>query len=266
MDAEEALRPFLGWTEGTAVKEPSWWQSLSQSVRLHLYKHVLDIALRYWPVVQVLKREFRHSLQLLEVGSGNAGLAAFWRGQVVGVDIAFRGVQAPTLARICGSGSALPFADRQFDVVLAVDMLEHVNAQVRPQVVAEMARVARATLIILGPCGAKSEAWEQCLWNRLPKKANQTYRYLREHIENGLPSLEEVAFWLKTACGERDPRFELRSVTNLRVRSALYRLEQTFLGKLLEALLSAVLFPLLRHANRGASYRQMIICRFPELP
>jgi SAM-dependent methyltransferase len=86
-------------------------------------------------------------LRILDFGCGTGGnLASYARfGSVIGVEPDPRAVQlAATRARLPltrGSGTDLPFLSSSFDVVVASDVLEHIEDDARA--VAEIARVLR---------------------------------------------------------------------------------------------------------------------------
>jgi SAM-dependent methyltransferase len=119
------------------------------------------------PIERRLVRGFTNALldflpsgpcDALEVGCGEGGqlkkVAAAVPGlRLVGVDL-----PSPALAArwegldadmVCSSGAALPFRDGTFDLVLALEMLEHVPDP--DLVLAEIARVARGRVVLSVP-------------------------------------------------------------------------------------------------------------------
>jgi SAM-dependent methyltransferase len=98
---------------------------------------------------------------LLDVGCGEGVLVHRWAGllqnrRVVGIDLeeaslqdGWAARQAPNLEYRVGRAESLPFADREFDTVSAVEVLEHLPDPGRT--VAEMARCARRHLIVSVP-------------------------------------------------------------------------------------------------------------------
>lgn len=83
----------------------------------------------------------RKDARILDVGAGEGALVERYRGlgyDVVGVDSAYESAQV-TRADLL----SLPFERESFDVVLCLDVLEHVELLSQPQAVAEIARVTK---------------------------------------------------------------------------------------------------------------------------
>jgi len=123
------------------------------------------------PVVRALMRGFEGALgalldraapgSILDVGCGEGVLTLAWAqrlgdGRVVGLDLAdprleahWRERRRQNLSFIAGDGAALPFAAGEFDLVAAIETLEHVADPRR--VLGEMARVAERHLLVSVP-------------------------------------------------------------------------------------------------------------------
>ena len=98
---------------------------------------------------------------VLDVGCGEGVLTERWAsqlrsGQVVGVDLEDPKLRAEWATRsrenlefLAGSADALPFADGAFELVAAIEALEHIPDPQR--VVREMARVASRHLLVSVP-------------------------------------------------------------------------------------------------------------------
>jgi ubiquinone/menaquinone biosynthesis C-methylase UbiE len=98
---------------------------------------------------------------LLDVGCGEGVLTEQWAqrresARVVGIDLEDPKLQAEWNARRrenlefrTGAGDHLPFEDREFDLVAAIEALEHIPDPERT--VSEMARVARRHLLVSVP-------------------------------------------------------------------------------------------------------------------
>lgn len=137
---------------------------------------------------------------LLEVGSGSEGIARFasgrWRLTVCDRDFTDYGaVEVPDdgLRRIEGDVTALPFADREFDVVVALDLLEHLPADLRPVALRELARVTRSRLVAGCPCGKAALRADRMLARYYSLQPRRMPPWLAEHLENGFPEAELLA-------------------------------------------------------------------------
>jgi ubiquinone/menaquinone biosynthesis C-methylase UbiE len=98
---------------------------------------------------------------ILDVGCGEGVLTAAWAAQpgvarVVGLDLADPKLEAEWAVRAQsnlsfeqGRAESLPFPDSEFDLVAAIETLEHVEDPHRA--IAEMARVARRHLLVSVP-------------------------------------------------------------------------------------------------------------------
>ena len=122
------------------------------------------------PVVKRLMANFEGTLEalfrraspasLLDVGCGEGVLTHKWAqridGRVVGIDLddpqlheEWKGRQAPNLEYRVMKAENLPFADDEFDVATAIEVLEHVPDP--EHTVSEMARVASGHLLVSVP-------------------------------------------------------------------------------------------------------------------
>jgi 2-polyprenyl-3-methyl-5-hydroxy-6-metoxy-1,4-benzoquinol methylase len=122
------------------------------------------------PVVKRLMASFEATLEalfrqaapasLLDVGCGEGVLTHQWAqridGRVVGIDLddpqlheEWKGRQCPNLEYMVMKAENLPFADGEFDVATAIEVLEHVPDP--EHTVSEMARVASGHLLVSVP-------------------------------------------------------------------------------------------------------------------
>jgi ubiquinone/menaquinone biosynthesis C-methylase UbiE len=122
------------------------------------------------PVVKRLMANFEGTLEalfrranpasLLDVGCGEGVLTHQWAqridGRVVGIDLddpqlheEWKGRQCPNLEYMVMRAENLPFADNEFDVATAIEVLEHVPDP--EHTVSEMARVASGHLLVSVP-------------------------------------------------------------------------------------------------------------------
>jgi SAM-dependent methyltransferase len=166
---------------------------------------------------------------VLDVGSGNEGVAS-WLGpnwSTTAIDRSFdvpggmRGPYDRGPARMLeGDARALPFADREFDVVLALDVMEHIGPEHRGGVLSELARVAGRRLVVAGPAGRDALASDQGLAAGLRGRGMDLPTWLLEHEENGFPEADELR-----AALEPHGRVRLVGSENLHWHRWLFRFE-----------------------------------------
>ena len=203
----------------------------------------LDHLVRIEPVLALV--EDLGGGTLLDAGSGSQGLSP-WLGSdwsVTAVDSSFddygaaRGYAGRARA-VVGDVRELPFGDREFDAVVALDLLEHVPTADRDRALAELRRVTRRRLIVAGPTGETALAADRRLAETLRRKPG----WLTEHLDLGFPTREQV----EAALG---PHGSLRLLDNEHVAShaRLVRAELSIPGFLAGRLAAIPLARALRH-------------------
>ena len=153
-----------------AVEDWHWWYRTRRDI--------LDAILKTLP----LDRE--HSL-LLDVGCGTGGasLVLSKHGRAVGLDAAQRSfslaMDRPYAHRVVGSAEVLPFASERFDVVAALDVLEHLDDDVGGA--KEIRRVLKpgGTAIVFVPAF-------RILWGKNDDDAHHRRRYTRPMLRKVL--------------------------------------------------------------------------------
>lgn len=149
-----------------------------------------EVAVRYLPVVREIKSLGKPSV--LEIGSGGLGIAPYLGSKVTGVDTNFSPPFHPLLEKVVGSALDLPFSDKSFDVVIAVDILEHVAPEKRKKVLEEMRRVARKEIIIAVPTGIQAEEQDKELAKEYQTSNQKEYQFFAEHEMYGLPQEKDL--------------------------------------------------------------------------
>lgn len=99
---------------------------------------------------------------------------------------------------VIADGTNLPFANNSFDLVTASDTLEHIAPGRRGLFLAELRRVSRDTVIIGAPFDRPDvRRAEAVLREAIREKYPESYGFIEEHLEYGLPDLGETL----AACG-----------------------------------------------------------------
>src|SRR4051794_39940873 len=186
---------------------------------------------------------------LLDVGSGSRGLAR-WLPRSVAVtalDTTFddygaaRRFAGGRAQAVVGDVRELPFADRSFDAVAAVDLLEHVAPPDRERALDELVRVTRGRLVVACPTGTAALAADREIAGGLIRAGRTPPGWIGEHLENGFPVEDAIRAWL-------EPHGRVRMEPNLALAAHV---------RLIHAELSPVLFvpTRLAAAALGAGYR-----------
>jgi len=228
----------------------------------------IDPALRYAMVIDQLRDVWRDDLRIAEIGSGAAGITEFLDHPVTGVDSAFErtGDKAnPRLERVEGTATALPFPDASYDVVLSLEMMEHLPADVREPALREMLRVLRpgGRLVVTFPAGATAERLDAWLNAAYRRRHGRDHPWAVEHLENGLPEAEPIA----RQAASLGPR---RVVVRRHAWAPAWKLQQllfsvewgypwTRAAGIHTTPTARLLFRALRHLNRGDCYRAVLI-------
>jgi SAM-dependent methyltransferase len=243
-------------------------QSVTDPVRKRIQAYIdsrypkwnLDAALRYLPVAEHLERSGAE--QVLDVGSGGAGLSLYWGRSTIALDLSFSPAGYGSLVRpVLGSATALPFKARSIEVIVSSDVLEHIPRGDRTRVLSEMLRVARRQIIVAAPCGQRAHEAEREVARVYREKNDGTHRWLQEHLDHGLPEAEEVEEAIRSLAREHGGRARIRVAknTNLRLWKWLFR---HYLGggprtaRLIRYYLLA-LIPVLRRIHWGEPYRKI---------
>ena len=91
----------------------------------------------------------------------------------------------------------LPFGKNSFDVVCAIDVLEHIPKKERKDFIKKLVNVASERTILSFPIGTKKHIqYEKEIQNWL-SHIGQNVTYLQEHIKFGLPSIFDITMLTK---------------------------------------------------------------------
>lgn len=151
------------------------------------YKIIKDVTVKLAP---------KTKLKILDVG-GYPGLITDFlpKHDITVVDI----LPSQKPYYVQASGDNLPFADGSFDLVCSCDTLEHIPKAKREAFLAELARVTNNWLILCAPfADPRTELAEQILYAYVQKVLFTEFTTLKEHLDNGLPDLNETLAVIKS--------------------------------------------------------------------
>ncbi len=193
---------------------------------------------------------------------------------MTGVDSAFERTAhrlSGRLVRVHGDATEIPLPSGRADVVLSLDMFEHLPADKRAAALSEMLRLlAPSGRMILGfPAGATAAALDRRLNTSFEAEHGRPHPWVSEHIENGLPDVVEVGAQLAALA---DPGATVRSFGHM-WGPAWYAMHLLYTVRAREPLARRLglwsptgarpVFELLRWCNSGSCYRTIFVVDKP---
>jgi len=147
---------------------------------------------RYRLVAEVLEglRKPGEKFEVLDVG-GHPGLArAFFDQDLVIVSDL---ISSGNNLEIIGSSTTLPFPDQSFNLVIAVDLLEHILVSERNQALQELTRVSSELVFISAPFDfSLAREAERMVFDFIKEWLGYEHKYLKQHLEIPAPKLFET--------------------------------------------------------------------------
>jgi len=228
---------------------------------LGIYRWHPKIALRYLPIVEELRK--RRVSSVLEVGSNGLGIVPYLKQRAVGLDIHFAPPFHPDLIAVRGSATAIPFADKSYDAVISLDMLEHIEPQQRKQVIYEMLRVAKSQVCIGVPCGTEAHQQDRELMHNYKIKHGTDFIYLAEQVSYGVPEKRDVLDYIQVASQSLKRRVHIRIQGNINLKLRFFLMQGWMSNNLFINLifrkLMLLCIPILRRLNQAPVYRQLFL-------
>ncbi len=241
--------------------------SLSMKKLLHTIEKLLGIyrwhptiALRYLPIVDEIKSLSLENSDILEVGSGGLGITPYIRKKVIGIDVEFSPPIHENLIPVKASAIRIPFKDDAFDVVISIDMLEHIEENYRRQAIFELLRVTRKLLCIAVPCGQLSQKQDSELASVYKKLLKKEFNFFAEHETLGLPDKDWIVSVIHEESQKLQKQIKLKTngFLNLGLRYFLMRgwiSNNPFVNVIFRKVL-LIFIPLMRRYNHEPTYRQ----------
>lgn len=193
---------FYRWLRGRFYR----WQEPTFGLREALvWSTALDTWHRYSALMRALKSRLAPDARILEIGPGWFGLEFFLPptaardSRLVQLDVQSR----PLLphpndgARVIGSGATIPARDGSFDIVVAMDVLEHLPREARASFVSEVKRVARRSAFLHMPLESADGSYQaaQCdetFQRWYDGRFGRREPNIEEHLAAGHPTLEDL--------------------------------------------------------------------------
>lgn len=235
-------------------------------IRRFLYSFAWDTRCRNVDVARLLRPHVGEKTTVLDAGCGEYGVAAFINAKnVVGVDILPTDAQVEGFEFIHGSILSLPFEERQFDIAVSVDVLEHLPADLRENAVKQLVRAAKKTIVVAFPSGPIAREMDESYAAELDSRNEPRPDWLVEHLASEYPDAAEIASMIEHEAGltGRKVRITTTYSENVGVAGLLRRASSLSKYLYLPANLAAgVLLPLMPRANEKNAYRAIILAEF----
>lgn len=219
----------------------------------------IDIAMRYHPIAQLLRQNTSPQLRILEAGAGGKGITAFHPVPITALDIRHAdNCDSSLINQVTASSEHIPLADNSFDILISVDMFEHLDSKARAATLCEFFRTAAqgGTIFIAVPCGKLASFHEKAL-NALYKIARKKdHPWLKEHIDNGLPETKELYNQIQEICG-KDSRIMVKDNVNIFLWFWLF-IVRSMLPSVIRRPVMQSLFPALKYIN-FLPYRKLFV-------
>lgn len=227
----------------------------------------IEPAMRYMPIVRDVRA---HGCvdQVTEIGSGSRGITPYLGHKIVGVDMGFDEPVSSLLEPVCASALDLPFPSSSRPCVVSTDMLEHIPPESRQRAVDELVRITQRLLILAVPAGPGAESQDRALDTLYTEEHGVALPFLTEHVENGLPTAEQVAELVRTSVERsgRNASIAFHKNGNLGVRMWLMRIWIRTPRPSAQWTWTALnhLHPLLSRMNFGECYRTIAVVEFSD--
>lgn len=225
-----------------------------------------DVAMRYLPIVALLRERGLHR-QVTDVGCGPTGIAPYLREPFTGVDTDLGDDVHPLMTPVSASVLDTPFPDRSRPCVLSVDMLEHVPPEVRQRAVDELVRISGSLLVLAVPTGPVAEAHDREVAAAYRRVRGVDFRYLREHLEHGLPTEQQLRAYVERAMERHGRKGQVRLVPNADLRLRRFVVNRWIHRRLPDKVAWVLLTwgaSLCARANGGDAYRQVAVVEFSD--
>lgn len=232
----------------------------------HLWRWHPKVALRYLPVIAKIKKLKLIDKPILEIGSGSLGIVPYLDKQITAVDVNFDGPQTDLMTKIRSSALNLPFNNHSFDVVVMIDVLEHLSFKNRYKAIEEAARVTSKLLIIGVPCGDIARQEDKYLADYYESVYHQTFSFYQDHLKYQLPTQKQMSDTIIeiNKLNKRQFTLEIKGNVNIKLHRFLMRgwISKNLLVNLIFRKIFLLFIPLMRQINWEPTYRKLFYVYF----
>ncbi|WP_223065903.1 class I SAM-dependent methyltransferase [Paenibacillus caui] len=158
---------------------------------------------RYNNVANIVNRlrENNETFRILEVGANeHQNLESFLpKDTIYYLDIELPEQLLNNSKYILGDATEMTFPDNSFDVVVALDVFEHIIPSKRDKFIDELYRVSSQFFVVTAPFHSPKVVEAEKRVNNIFKSFfNKDYIWLEEHILNGLPKQDKLEHFLNS--------------------------------------------------------------------
>ncbi|MNI10098.1 hypothetical protein D3C73_631960 [compost metagenome] len=156
---------------------------------------------RYNNVTNIINslRSSGQTFNILEVGANeHQNLEKFLPlDQITYLDIQLPDSLKDNPKYILGDATAMGFSDGYYDIVVALDVFEHIAEENREKFISEIHRVSSEFFVITAPFHSSEVVEAERRVNAVYKSIfNKDFIWLEEHMVNGLPDLKKLSAYL----------------------------------------------------------------------
>ncbi|MFV1951250.1 MAG: class I SAM-dependent methyltransferase [Nitrospinota bacterium] len=277
---EMFINKFREWLFNYKTK-PGIRGVIGKYLRIYILKFLEPTnRIRYLPVTKYLNDNHFKDASILEIGVGpkGTGITKYLIKKIVGLDLNFSfytGKRLGFLDMVRGDCSSLPFKSKTFDCIICMDTLEHISHERYFDILSEIIRVCRKTVILGFPSGKIAEKFEERVRSLYEKKIadknlhplkrqiiKERSDFLIEHKDKKLPTVEEIIDILKKAATKYNWISDTRILENESVRfwyySVLARLGSKP-GYVIKSLAFNLVPYCILNSGWGGFYRKIVI-------
>ncbi|NFG41554.1 glycosyltransferase [Clostridium botulinum] len=174
-------------------------------------------------LVELIRENEKRIFRILEVGANEHKMLEKFlpNDNITYLDIELPEKLLNDPKYILGDATNMSLNDNEYDMVIALDVFEHIPLEKREEFIKELYRVSKVCFIIAAPFYSEEVQQAEKRLNELFKVIyDKDYRWLQEHINNGLPNMPET----KKIFGDMNIKYSVYEHGNLDIWEKLTRI------------------------------------------